>query len=83
MRPKRQFFGLWAAALGALYSFPALACPLCHSSRADEVRAGILATFSEGGVVLGVLLPFLLLSLTLPFLRLKLFSTDHEEDFHE
>lgn len=37
------------------------ACPLCHSDTAEEVRAGIWASFLDGEVVIAILGPFLVL----------------------
>lgn len=47
----------------------AYACPLCHTTTADEVRAGIQATSQDGTVVVALLGPFIALSIVLSLLN--------------
>jgi len=62
-----RFFSLICGLSGVLVADWAYACPLCRSSVADEVRAGIVATAQDGSALLALLGPFvasiLLLSL--------------------
>lgn len=39
-----------------------MACPLCHSSTADEVRAGLVSTSLDGITMAALILPFTLLA---------------------
>lgn len=41
-----------------------VACPLCHSSTADEVRAGLLSTSLDGITIAALILPFALIAVT-------------------
>lgn len=65
-----KFFAL---ALVFLPSF-ALACPLCHTTTAEEVRAGIFATASDATVVLALLVPFWAVGVILAVLNLRFFD---------
>ena len=43
----------------------AIACPLCHTSTAHQVRAGLLATSLDGLTILALILPFAVLAFSL------------------
>ena len=55
--------------IGLLLSKAAYACPFCHSSTADEVRAGIQATAQDGSVILALVGPFVALGIVLSLLN--------------
>lgn len=57
-RGKSSLSFVWIAGLALLAAGSAEACPLCHSSRAEEVRAGIRATAQSAALWLGLLVPF-------------------------
>jgi len=46
-----------------LTPFVSTACPMCHSSAGEAVRAGIIETASSGVAIQAVALPFLILAL--------------------
>ena len=60
-----NFYWKCSLVLGALFTFNATACPLCHSTTAQDVRAGILATAQDSTVIAALLGPFLGLGLVL------------------
>lgn len=64
-----KFTPLLGAFLSITLSSLAQACPLCHSSTADEVRAGIAATAQDGSVFFALFGPFIILSVVLGILN--------------
>jgi len=65
-------------------SSTAFGCPLCHTTTAEEVRAGILVTSQEGTVILAILGPFLALGIILSVLnRADRFGNDSYKERRE
>lgn len=65
----RSFSTFLLGSFGMLIGNVTYACPLCHTTTADEVRAGIQATIQDGTVVVALLGPFIALSIVLSFLN--------------
>jgi hypothetical protein len=57
--------------LMALAPAIASACPLCHSSTAEQVREGIQATAQNGTVLAAMFAPFLAVGIVSGFLHFK------------
>lgn len=52
-----HFLPLLVLALLQIFPLAARACPLCHSSTAEEVRAGLIATSLDGITIPALILP--------------------------
>lgn len=48
-----------------LFPLQLLSCPLCHSSTAEEVRAGLITTSLDGITIPALILPFVVLGAVL------------------
>jgi hypothetical protein len=59
----------FALGLFGLLFTTASACPLCHTTTADEVRAGIRTTAEDGTVVVAIFSPFLALGIIVGILN--------------
>lgn len=47
------------------------ACPLCHTSTADQVRAGIVSTSLDGSTIIGLISPFVIVGIIIMFMHVK------------
>ena len=54
-----------------LLSVASIACPLCHSSTAEEVRAGLVSTSLDGITVPALLLPLVLVALAVCAIQIE------------
>jgi hypothetical protein len=69
----RSFLGVVLFVL--LKTFPALACPLCHTSTAQQVRAGLVATTQDSSVIMAVTLPFLAIGVVVGVMNHRFFDS--------
>ena len=62
------YIGLFTPLLVSLNAF---ACPLCRTTTAEQVRAGLLTTSLDGLTIPGLILPFLVLAVIITAIQIN------------
>jgi hypothetical protein len=76
MDNKNLCFLIATVGCASLVGAPALACPLCHTNTAIEVRALLLITFQDLSVLMATTLPFLTIGVIVGVINHPLFSSE-------
>ena len=61
-------------ALVLTMSSAAFACPLCHTTTAEEVRASLAATMTHKSVLMAMTLPFIAIGIVVSILNHRFFD---------